>query len=88
MGWIPSRDYHGGIAEIIEERKVPTMWAITDSEYLEGPDIHVTGYMDKKKQLRELGINEAGDRVGGARMESPKGKSLHFDMGDSSVPTD
>ena len=87
MGWKPS-DYHGGLAEIIRTKKFPTAWAITDSEYLEGPDIHVTGYMDKKKQLRNLGIEEVGDRVGGARTESPKGKSLHFDMSDSSVPTD
>ena len=87
MGWIPS-EHHGGIQEIIDTKQVPVGWCITDSEYLEGPDIHVTGYKDKERKLAALDIAEAGDRIGGARMESPKGKTLTFDMGDSSVPTD
>ncbi len=73
MGWIPSRDLPDrGIAGILKAKQMPQAWCITDSEYLEGPDIHVTGYMDKKKKLAALNINEAGDRIRGARMESPK----------------
>jgi len=77
MSWIPSRDAHGGIAEILATGKFPTTFC-GGEEYLEGPDLHVNGYMDKKKKLAALNIEEAGDRIGGARMESPKGKTLTF----------
>lgn len=88
MGWKPS-DHHGGLKEIIETKQVPVGWCITDSEYLEGPDITVTGWRDKQRKLAALDITEQGDRVGGARMESPKnGRTLTFDMSDPQSKAD
>lgn len=89
MGWIPSRDHHGGLKEILETKQVPVGWCITDSEYIENLDTHVTGYMDKKRKMAAMGVEEKGDPVGGARKNTyDQGKTLTFDMGDSSVPSD
>ena len=86
MGWNPRKDYHNGIQGIIESKQCPDMRCL--DYYDESLGRRITGMKQKEKVMKEKDAQECGDREHGGRPEYTGGpKTLHFDMGDSKVPT-
>lgn len=84
MGWKPE---HGGIAEILRTKQFPDVRCL--DYYDESLDKRITGMKHRERVMREMEVEECGDRTHGARNANEgKGKTLTFQMNDSEVRAD
>ena len=83
MGWIPS-EYHKGIEGILESCQLPNFRCM--NYFDESLGRRITGMKHREKVMKELDVQEVGDRHHGGRVAhgewSPKGTLTFYNNKD------